>query len=190
MELQGIKLRVIIKMFLYIGICQSFLSGQLLSEYGIACMIQAAHNYNMIINQTFFYFLSVWIPRKSDVIVGFYKKSRLSAGSCQYNNKPSYLQTTAEISFLGSLEDSIILQYSQIFFIRDQYCAAACRQWQSISEDQNGWEILTRACKLMGNLVIIPYSAQCSSQWSISAEQTWQPGGANCPYYLSMTLLV
>ncbi len=65
-------------------------------------------------------------------------------------------QTTEEISFLGSLEDSIFYSIARYFFIRDQYRAAAFRQRQLISEDQNRLQIIWISIEAHATLQWIP----------------------------------
>ncbi len=52
------------------------------------------------------------------------------------------LQTSVEISFLGSPKDSIFYSIARFLFIRMQYCAATIILWKIASRAQNRLQII------------------------------------------------
>ncbi len=64
-------------------------------------------------------------------------------------------QTSMEISFLSSLQDSIFYSIAR-FFIRKQYCAATRMQWQLASRVQNRLQIIWISIEAHTTLQWIP----------------------------------
>ncbi len=81
----------------------------------------------------------------------------------------SYLQTSVEISFLGSPKDSIFYSIARFFFIRMQYCAATRILWKIASRTQNRLQIIWISIEAHATLQWIPIWRPYCPLWTLSA---------------------